>query len=218
VDQGFRVVSSVLTAAGVSALRVAVEALPHGRAGVRNALRVPAIRTLAEDPRLLALAAEMLGAPSLPYKATLFDKSPSSNWLVTWHQDLALPVRHRIDVPGWGPWTDKGGRLHALAPADVLARIVALRMHLDDSTSENGPLRVLPDTHRDGRLSEARIAALAREVSSIECVASAGDVIAMRPLLLHASSKSASPLPRRVIHIEYATDLSLGSGLELDVG
>jgi ectoine hydroxylase-related dioxygenase (phytanoyl-CoA dioxygenase family) len=185
---------------------------------VRNALRVPAIRTLAEDPRLLALAAEMLGAPSLPYKATLFDKSPSSNWLVTWHQDLALPVRHRIDVPGWGPWTDKGGRLHALAPADVLARIVALRMHLDDSTSENGPLRVLPDTHRDGRLSEARIAALAREVSSIECVASAGDVIAMRPLLLHASSKSASPLPRRVIHIEYATDLSLGSGLELDVG
>ena len=191
--------------------------MPRGRAGARNALSWPAIRTLAGDARLLALAAEMLGAPTLPFKATLFDKSARSNWLVTWHQDLALPIRHRIDVPGWGPWTDKGGRLHALAPADALSRVVALRVHLDDSTSENGPLRVLPDTHRDGRLSEARIAALARAITPVEGLVRAGGVIAMRPLLVHASSKSTTGLPRRVIHLEYATQVALGSGLELAV-
>ena len=191
--------------------------MPRGRAGARNALSSAAIRALADDARLLAVAAEMLGAPALPFKATLFDKSSNSNWLVTWHQDLALPIRHRIDVPGWGPWTDKGGRLHALAPADVLARVVALRIHLDDSTSANGPLRVLPDTHRDGRLSEAHIAALARDVTPVECTVGAGGVVAMRPLLVHASSKSTNALPRRVIHLEYATQVALGSGLELAV-
>jgi ectoine hydroxylase-related dioxygenase (phytanoyl-CoA dioxygenase family) len=217
-DPGFIIVPELLTGTETSALRSATETLPRGRAGARNALSNQAIRALAQDERLLALATGILGAPALPYKATLFNKSFSSNWLVTWHQDLALPIRNRIDLPGWGPWTDKGGRLHALAPADVLARVVALRVHLNDSTSENGPLRVLPGTHRDGRLSEERIAALAREITPVECMAPAGGVIAMRPLLLHASSKSADGSPRRVIHIEYATDIALGSGLKLDVG
>ena len=217
MDQGFRIVPDLLTASETSALRSEIEAMPRGRAGARNAMSCAAIRALADDVRLLALATEMLGAPALPFKATLFDKSPRSNWLVTWHQDLALPIRHRIDVPGWGPWTNKGGCLHALAPADALIRVVALRMHLDDSTPENGPLRVMPDTHRDGRLSEAHIAALARSVTPVECVVGAGGVVAMRPLLVHASSKSTNGLPRRVIHVEYTTQVALGSGLELAV-
>jgi hypothetical protein len=37
----------------------------------------------------------------------------------------------------------------------------------------------------------------------------------MRPLTIHASSKSTDPRPRRVVHIEYADSLKLCSGVEL---
>ena len=217
MDHGFHIITGVLAPREITELRTAVESMPRGRAGTRNVLSHPVVRTIAGDARLLRLAADMLDAPAVPFKATLFDKSPASNWLVTWHQDLALPMRRRCDVPGWGPWTEKSGLLHALAPAEVLARVVALRVHLDDSTALNGPLRVLPDTHREGRLSEAQIAVFVHNVTPVDCVVPAGGVIAMRPLVLHASSKSTSALPRRVIHIEYAADMALGSGLELAV-
>ena len=37
----------------------------------------------------------------MPFRATLFDKSPQANWLVVWHQDTALPLRRRLDISGW---------------------------------------------------------------------------------------------------------------------
>jgi hypothetical protein len=39
----------------------------------------------------------------------------------------------------------------------------------------------------------------------------------MRPLLVHSSSKASGPLPRRVLHIEYATSRVLGDYVELDL-
>ena len=71
----------------------------------------------------------------MPFRATLFDKSPKSNWLVVWHQDTALTICERIDAAGWGPWSTKAGVLYAHAPAAALERVVALRVCLDDSTS-----------------------------------------------------------------------------------
>ena len=41
-----------------------------------------------------------------------------------------------------------------------------MRLHLDDSLADNGPLRVLPGTHRLGRLSDVEIAGLQRAWSS----------------------------------------------------
>jgi hypothetical protein len=216
-DQGFRVVLDLLTVTEVTRLRMSLEGMPRSRAGARNILGHPSVQKVADDPRLIKLAEEFLGRSAFPFKATLFDKSQTSNWLVAWHQDLALPIRTQVQASGWGPWTDKGGQLHALAPADVLARVTALRIHLDASTSENGPLRVLPGTHQEGRLSPERIAELASEVTSVECLAPAGGVVMMRPLLLHASSKSVAALPRRVLHLEYATDRIFAPGIELAV-
>lgn len=216
-DQGFLTVPNVLQPSEVATLSAEVVSLRRGRAGFRHVLSNDAIRRLAYDARLVALASELLGGSAQPFKGTLFDKSPSTNWLVTWHQDLALPIRTRVEAAGWGPWTTKGGRLYALAPAEVLAGVVALRVHLDDSTSENGPLRVLPDTHRLGRLSEARIANLVQSIPGVECLVPAGGVVALRPLAVHASSKSTSALPRRVLHLEYATTVALGSGIEIAV-
>lgn len=187
------------------------------KAGARHVLAVPVVRELANDQRLMDLAAHCLGPEPTPFRATLFDKSPDANWLVAWHQDTALPLRARIDDPAWGPWSTKASVLYAHAPAWALERVVALRVSLDDSTSANGPLRVLPGTHRDGVLSEQQIRRLSRAKEPVDCVTAAGGVVAMRPLTVHASSKSSDDRPRRVLHIEYAAPIDLGRGIPLAV-
>jgi len=164
---------------------------------------------------MVAIAGRFLGETAIPYKATLFDKSPARNWLVSWHQDTALPLCERRENPEWGPWSIKAGVTYALAPASALAQVVALRLHLDDSLPDNGPLRVLPGTHTLGLLTESDIARLTTEISAVDCTVPAGGVIAMRPLIVHASSKADSDLPRRVLHVEYARSLDFGDGLKL---
>jgi hypothetical protein len=188
------------------------------KAGARHVLSVPVVRELAGDPRLLAVAASFVGATPVPFRATLFDKSPASNWLVVWHQDTALPLRARVNDDSWGPWSVKAGILYAHAPASALGTVIALRVHLDDSTAANGPLRVLPGTHLQGVLSDEDIERLARNVTPVDCVAPSGGLIAMRPLTIHASSKASDGNPRRVLHIEYAATVHLGSGIELAIG
>lgn len=67
--------------------------------------------------------------------------------------------------------------------------LVALRLHLDDSRLDNGPLRVLPGTHALGLLTESDIGRLTTEISAVDCVIPVGGVMVMRPLIVHASSK-----------------------------
>jgi ectoine hydroxylase-related dioxygenase (phytanoyl-CoA dioxygenase family) len=192
--------------------------LTRTRAGARHVLSVPVVRALASEPAMLQIAREYLGANVFPFRTPLFDKSVVSNWLVAWHQDTALPVQREADVSGWGPWTQKGGVLHAIAPATALGRVIALRVHLDDSTAENGPLRVLPGTHARGVLGHDQIEALAATVPPVDCLAASGGVVAMRPLTVHASSKSRGDNPRRVLHVEFAAAVHLDTGIELAVG
>jgi ectoine hydroxylase-related dioxygenase (phytanoyl-CoA dioxygenase family) len=173
------------------------------------------IQSLAADPRLLEIAADTLGEGARPFGATLFDKSPRANWLVVWHQDTALPLQARRDLPGWGPWSVKRGVVYAHAPAAALNRVVALRVHLDDSTTANGPLRVLPGSHALGVLQDDEIARLAASVQPVECLASRGSIVMMRPLVVHSSSKAAVPAPRRVIHIEYTDTREHEGGLAI---
>ena len=119
-------------------------------------------------------------------------------------QDLSLAVRARAQVSGFGPWSTKDGIPHVQPPVELLEQMLTVRLHLDDANDSNGALRVLPGSHRLGRLSAERIQQLRREQCDILCSASAGDGLLMRPLLLHASSRSTSLLHRRVLHVEYA--------------
>jgi ectoine hydroxylase-related dioxygenase (phytanoyl-CoA dioxygenase family) len=143
--------------------------LKRSRAGARHILSVPAVSKVAEDLRLLSIAREVLGQAAIPFRATLFDKSPSSNWLVAWHQDTALPLVKRIEEPGWGPWSIKEGVNYAHAPREALEQVLALRVHLDDSESANGPLRVIPDTHCCHVLSDSEIQKRASTSPDVEC-------------------------------------------------
>jgi len=112
----------------------------------------------------------------------------------------------------------KDGVIYAHAPATALSRVLALRVHLDDSLAENGPLRVLPGTHTRGVLGDEEIHECAERISPVECLVGKGGVVAMRPLIIHASSKSRSDVPRRVLHIEYAESREIAAGFVLAVG
>jgi len=61
------------------------------------------------------------------------------------------------------------------------------------------------------------IAAAPEKVAEVECLVSRGGVLAMRPLIAYASSKSHSESPRRVLHIEYAPCACIEQGLELAI-
>jgi ectoine hydroxylase-related dioxygenase (phytanoyl-CoA dioxygenase family) len=180
-------------------------------------MKNPRVAELARDSRLLKMAQVVLGSGALPFRATLFDKSPVSNWLVVWHQDTALPLRERRELSGWGPWSIKDGVNYAHAPGSALSLVLALRIHLDPSDADNGPLRVLPATHTLGVLTDDAIHEISTQKTSVDCVVPVGGVLAMRPLIVHASSKSQSHMPRRVLHIEYAATSKIAAGLELAI-
>jgi hypothetical protein len=216
-DDGFAVVSSVFEASELDGLAKALEeaSLQRSRAGARHLLSVPAVAALARDSRLTKLAAEVLGCDPVPFGATLFDKSAEANWLVVWHQDTAVPLIERREAAGWGPWSTKGGITYAHASASALSQVVALRVHLDDSAEDNGPLRVLPRTHNLGVLSDEQIHSAAARIEPVSCTVERGGVLVMRPLLVHASSKASSAAPRRVLHFEYAASRVFEHGVQL---
>lgn len=218
-DAGFAVLPALFSHEYLDQLLQDIdESAPRrSRAGVRHALSLPAVAAAAREPQMLEVAREVLGPQAFPFRATLFDKSSNANWLVVWHQDTALPLRERIDLPGWGPWSIKDGIDYAHAPAAALGQVLALRISCDDSTMENGPLRVLPGTHTLGVLTDDSIHDLSAQIAPVDCVVPKGGVVAMRPLVVHASSKSQNEMSRRVLHIEYAASESFVKPLQLAV-
>jgi ectoine hydroxylase-related dioxygenase (phytanoyl-CoA dioxygenase family) len=178
-----------------------------GRAGTRNLLtESAAVRHVADEIARLEVVGAATGQPAFPVRALFFDKTPETNWNVSWHQDLSIAVAERYDAPGFTGWALKEGVWHVQPPAEILERMITVRLHLDDCESDSGPLRVIPGSHREGRLDRDAIERWRTAVPAYEIICAAGDVLLMRPLLLHASSKATRPLRRRVLHIEFAGD------------
>lgn len=206
---GFALVPAVLDAAQIEELLAALGSTdPEERAGRRGGLRhvvsrVPAVATLAASPAIRAVVEGVLGPEATLARSLLFDKTAAANWNVAWHQDLTLAVKQRIDTPGYTAWSVKEGGPHVQPPDEVLQRMLAVRLHLDDCGPENGALRVLPGSHREGRLTDADLDRWRTEVPETLCTARAGDAFLMRPLLLHASSAAVSPAHRRVLQLEF---------------
>jgi ectoine hydroxylase-related dioxygenase (phytanoyl-CoA dioxygenase family) len=213
LQDGFEIVPSLLGEAEVKALRTALTSLKVAP-GHRNLMRrVPDVAALAASPKMLVLIEELFGAKPIPVRSIFFDKPPEANWLVPWHQDLSIAVKQRIDLRGYGPWSMKDGVPHVQPPTETLEAMVTIRLHLDDCDESNGSLRVIPGSHRLGRLDAASISELRSRQKEVTCSVRSGDGLLMRPLLLHASSEASAPVHRRVIHLEYAA-CPLPNGLE----
>ncbi len=145
-------------------------------------------------------------------RSTLFDKTSGANRGVFWHQDLSIAVPNRADASGFSAWTRKAGVNCVQTPPELMRRMLAVRIHLDDCTRENGALRVLPGTHGHARLQATDVEELRQSTSETICEVPAGGLQLMRPLLLHASSPMQRARSRRVIHLEF-TDFELPAPL-----
>jgi hypothetical protein len=187
--------------------------LPADLAGVRIG-NLPDLRPwLAPTGPIGALASQCLGHPGRAVRAVLFDKTAATNWSLAWHQDRTICVRQRIEVADFGPWSVKAGLQHVAPPFDLLARMITLRVHLDDVPTTNAPLLIALGSHAQGRVPVAEIDALVERCDIMACLANAGDVWAYATPILHASQAASDPARRRVLQVDFSAD-SLPGGLE----
>jgi hypothetical protein len=204
--QGFATTQPLLTPADCEVILTQLHQVANTAAGTRNLLALPWCAALAQTLASHAVIASVLPHPAVAVQCTLFEKSPQQNWLVPLHQDLSIAVAEQVEHPEIRGWSQKEGQRYAQPPAALLAEVLAVRLQLDRSSpnsSDNGSLRVVPGSHRHGRLSDAQTQALKAELGEVTCMVPQGGVMLMRPLLLHSSSKlgSLSSTPnRRVLH------------------
>jgi hypothetical protein len=180
---------------------------------IRNLLQeLPALQKQLLTPGLRDVLAALFPAQT-PHlvKAIYFDKPAGSNWLVAWHQDVMVAVTDRVELPGYGPWSSKGGETTVLPPREILESIVTVRLHLDDCDTTNGALRVVPGSHRHGVIPNDQHPTFTPQ--ALTCAVPAGGVMLMQPLTLHASNRSTSTQSRRVVHLEFSA-AELPDGLQ----
>lgn len=221
---GYTVLPNVFSNQAVAHMVCCLEALFGDRGGAEASIRgeegaVYAARNIltlwpeAADvwrvPPLTDILTAVLGPKFGLVRILFFDKPPGQTWTLPWHKDLTIAVRdNQLSSREFSKPTRKAGVPHVEAPLSVLESMLTARIHLDEATLENGPLKVVPGSHRTGK-------ALTLDLAPPTCVlAQRGDVLLMRPLLAHCSGKShpRTERHRRVLHLEFAASPELPDG------
>ncbi|MCV6623461.1 MAG: phytanoyl-CoA dioxygenase family protein [Cellvibrionaceae bacterium] len=207
-ENGFEIHSSFLGGDSINEIITELEALDsdYPKHGIRNAeKKLSSVKDLVESDLLLDKAKSYLsGAPQV-VRVIIFDKTADKNWLVTWHQDKTISVSGKKEINGWRAWTLKDGVHHVQPGLNVLEEMVTFRIHLDDTNESNGCLKVIPKSQHLGILSKKEQDRVVAESEEYICSAKSGDLLVMRPHLLHSSSKGTEPSRRRIVHIEYSS-------------
>lgn len=193
--EGYLAVAGAVTSSLCDRLGAAFDGM--SLTGTRNTLACAAELGLLAQLRACPDLAAVLPADAVAVQCTFFQKSANRNWLVSLHQDRSIPVRSRVTHSALRGWSEKEGVLYVQPPMEVLQQMVAVRVHLDPCGTQDGPLRVVPGSHRQGVVRNPTAMGYVERV----CLAQTGDVLAMRPLLLHASSKACGTSRRRVLHV-----------------
>ncbi|MEV2254435.1 phytanoyl-CoA dioxygenase family protein [Streptomyces sp. NPDC050147] len=162
---------------------------------------------LVRHPYLLALAEALTGTPVYVYQFKVNLKQAREGQAWPWHQDFAF-------------WNAEDG---LPSPAAV-----TLAVPLDDVHENNGPLNLIPGSHRLGYLGPGKVtpgdrsdwrrnfdadpehtmeADRARELidsfGSTRVTGRAGTIQAFHPNLVHSSSDNASPDRRALLMVSY---------------
>jgi len=169
----------------------------------------PEAATFWRKTTLVETLVTLLGPSAGLVRMLFFDKPPGQSWALPWHKDLTIAVaEHPGHMQQYRHPTTKAGVPHLEAPEEVLRAMLTLRLHLDEVTDENGPLKVLPGSHHTGKSLE-----LSGEIVVLH--AQRGEGLLMRPLLAHASGRSreGTTRHRRILHLEFAATPELPEGV-----
>lgn len=172
---------------------------------------VPDLLNKICNDKFLNLLSEIGGDDYFLTKAIYFDKPEESNWFVAYHQDLSISVKEKSQVDNYENWTFKKGQYGVQPPINILENIITFRIHLDDTNEENGALKVIPESHTKKVYRPSTINW--DEEKEVTCNTNKGQVMLMKPLTLHASSRTTNNKQRRVIHLEFCNK-ELASPLE----
>lgn len=159
----------------------------------------PAV-SIWRQPVLLSLLQDVLGQSAGLVRVLFFDKPSDRSWNLPWHKDMTIAVQdNSIASNLFCKPTKKAGVDHFEAPTEILEQMLTLRLHLDQVTDRNGPLRVIPGSHANGK----QAAGSTDDFATIH--ANVGDVLAMRPLISHSSghADANTGLHRRILHFEF---------------
>jgi ectoine hydroxylase-related dioxygenase (phytanoyl-CoA dioxygenase family) len=213
-EHGYLVVPDVLDGGAVDGLRREVARILEGARGVATHTEVydlepghrpadprvrriktphrffPAFPRLARDPRVVAILERLLGPGVRLHGSKINLKSPRYGSPVEWHQDWAFYPHTNDDI-------------------------LAIGVMLDDVLMENGPLLVLPRTHRvdkvwdhhaDGYFCGAMDpAACGLDFGkAVALTAPAGSCSFHHVRLVHGSAQNTSDRPRNLLLYECA--------------
>lgn len=145
---------------------------------------------LISDNRLLDVAQQFIGPDIALFASHYISKPPFDGQAVLWHQD---------------------GSYWPLEPMEV----VTLWLAVDDSTPENGCMRVIPRTHtleiqphrarqdQPNVLQSSLDDSLVNESKAVDVILKAGDVSVHHPNVIHGSNANTSPKRRAGLTIRY---------------
>lgn len=210
-ENGFSIMEEVFTVEELNAIQALLDNTDCSNPSFRKttdlfAIRrffkeVPAAEDILLSRKLTALIEQIFGTGYFLVKSIYFDKPGASNWFVSYHQDLTISVDKRAETKEFGPWTIKQDQFAVQPPLEILENIFTIRIHLDDTNENNGALRVIRGSHKKGIYRPETINW--DDETEISCSVPAGGIMIMKPLLLHASSRTLNNERRRVVHLEF---------------
>jgi ectoine hydroxylase-related dioxygenase (phytanoyl-CoA dioxygenase family) len=157
----------------------------------------PELLAAGHDPRILGLAADVLGRPDLEQLINQAHfKRPRDGVAFPFHQDA---------------WNRRVGQ--SFDDLDGRGSYVQIVLCLDDMGLDNGPLGFLPATHRDGarwlneppEVRRAHVDELMRRQPPVWVEATAGSLVLFGPYVFHGSEPNRSQRPRRTLINGFAT-------------
>lgn len=211
-ENGFSILDDLFSIEEVEEILLAIENADASNPTFRKSSELFAIRQFFKQvpetiPLIFAerfnqIVSQIFGNDYFVVKSIYFDKPGSSNWFVSYHQDLTISVDKKIVLEGFGPWSVKQDQFAVQPPLSILENNFTIRIHLDDTDENNGALRVIPGSHLKGIYRPKTIDWMKEK--EVVCNVPKGGIMIMRPLLLHASGRTTNTNRRRVIHIEFS--------------
>jgi len=155
-----------------------------------------AFRRLGRHPRLVEPVMQLLDGPVYMHQYKVNAKAAFDGDVWQWHQD-------------YGTWSRDD-----LMPEP---RAMNIALFVDDVTEFNGPLWIIPGSHRDGifkaghdlqttsyplwTLDKATVADLANKGGIFSAKGTAGSVLMFHGNIVHASSPNLSPWGRTIVYL-----------------